>query len=162
MLVSCLAYSSILKMEVPCSSEMSIDFQQTTQCYIPVTCHTHCWENLKSYLYSFVGPLKCVQSRSYTDHLESDTLGFSVCKQMLWWFPSSMSLLTEASQFQFNKLKPFTKEAIKLCISPLNIKTKFYGPFPQPVFLTNLMSSLSCYSYQEWQTKPGALLTLWC
>jgi hypothetical protein len=29
-LVSCLAYSSSLKMEVTCSSEMSVDFQQTT------------------------------------------------------------------------------------------------------------------------------------
>jgi hypothetical protein len=31
MLVSC---SSTLKMEVKCSSKMSVDFQQTTQCYI--------------------------------------------------------------------------------------------------------------------------------
>jgi hypothetical protein len=31
MLVSCLAYSSILKMEVICSSEVLTDFQQTTE-----------------------------------------------------------------------------------------------------------------------------------
>jgi hypothetical protein len=30
MLVSCLAYSSTLKMEVICSSETLVDFQQTT------------------------------------------------------------------------------------------------------------------------------------
>jgi hypothetical protein len=34
MLASCLAYSSILKMEVICSSEMSDDFQRTTR-HIP-------------------------------------------------------------------------------------------------------------------------------
>jgi hypothetical protein len=34
-LVSCVAYSSTLKMEATCSSETSVDFQQTTQCYIP-------------------------------------------------------------------------------------------------------------------------------
>jgi hypothetical protein len=35
-LVSCLTNSSTLKMEVIYSSEMSVDFHQTTQCYIPV------------------------------------------------------------------------------------------------------------------------------
>jgi hypothetical protein len=35
MLVSCLAYSSTLKMEATCSSEMSVDFQQTVWRYIP-------------------------------------------------------------------------------------------------------------------------------
>jgi hypothetical protein len=35
MLISCLAYSSTLKMEVTCSSEMSVEFQQTTGRYIP-------------------------------------------------------------------------------------------------------------------------------
>jgi hypothetical protein len=35
MLVSCLAYSSILKMEAKYSSETSVDFQGTTRCYIP-------------------------------------------------------------------------------------------------------------------------------
>jgi hypothetical protein len=34
MLVSCLAYSSTLKMKVTCSSEMLVDFQQTTRRYI--------------------------------------------------------------------------------------------------------------------------------
>jgi hypothetical protein len=33
--VSCSAYSSILKMEATCSSEKSVDFQRTTQRYIP-------------------------------------------------------------------------------------------------------------------------------
>jgi hypothetical protein len=32
--VFCLAYSSILKMEAICSSETSVDFQQTTRRYI--------------------------------------------------------------------------------------------------------------------------------
>jgi hypothetical protein len=35
-LVSCLAYSSILKMEAICSSETSVDFQRTTRSYIPL------------------------------------------------------------------------------------------------------------------------------
>jgi hypothetical protein len=33
-LVSCLAYSYTLKMEVTCSSEMSVDLQRTTECWI--------------------------------------------------------------------------------------------------------------------------------
>jgi hypothetical protein len=50
-LVSCLAYSSTLKMEETCPSETLVDFQQTTQCYIPEdrSLHNHCCENLKSY-----------------------------------------------------------------------------------------------------------------
>jgi hypothetical protein len=35
MLVSCMAFSLTLKVEMICSSEMSLDFHQTTQCYIP-------------------------------------------------------------------------------------------------------------------------------
>jgi hypothetical protein len=35
MLVCCLAYSSALKMEMTCFSKTSVDFQQTTQGYIP-------------------------------------------------------------------------------------------------------------------------------
>jgi hypothetical protein len=34
-LVSCLAYSSILKMDATCSSEASVEFQRTTRRYIP-------------------------------------------------------------------------------------------------------------------------------
>jgi Kef-type K+ transport system membrane component KefB len=34
-LVSCSAYSSALKMEATCSSEMSVDFQRTIRHYIP-------------------------------------------------------------------------------------------------------------------------------
>jgi hypothetical protein len=34
-LVSCMAYSSNLKMEAEYSSEESVDFQGTTRCYIP-------------------------------------------------------------------------------------------------------------------------------
>jgi hypothetical protein len=52
MLVSCLAYSSALKMEEICSSEMSVDFQWTTRCYIPKdnTLHNHRCQNLKFYI----------------------------------------------------------------------------------------------------------------
>jgi hypothetical protein len=50
MLVSCLAYSSTLKMESICSSKMLVDVQQTTQRYIPEdrTLHNHNSETLKS------------------------------------------------------------------------------------------------------------------
>jgi hypothetical protein len=49
--VFCSAYS-IMKTDMTCSSEMSIDFQQTTWGYIPEdssTLHNHFCENLKSY-----------------------------------------------------------------------------------------------------------------
>jgi hypothetical protein len=51
-LVSCFAYSSTMKTEATCSSETSVDFQRTTQCYIAEdrTLHTHRCENLKSYM----------------------------------------------------------------------------------------------------------------
>jgi hypothetical protein len=46
-----LPYFFTLKMEALCSSEMSLDFQQTAQHYIPEdrTLPNHCSENLKSY-----------------------------------------------------------------------------------------------------------------
>jgi hypothetical protein len=51
-LVSCLVYSSIQKMEAICSSETSVVFQRTTWRYIPEdrTLRNHRCENLNSYL----------------------------------------------------------------------------------------------------------------
>jgi hypothetical protein len=51
LLVSCLAYSSTLKMEATCSSEKWVGFQRTTRLYIPEgrTLSNHRCENLKSY-----------------------------------------------------------------------------------------------------------------
>jgi hypothetical protein len=53
MLVSCLAYSSTLKLEETCSSETPADFQRTTRRYIPEdgTLHNHRCENLNSYIF---------------------------------------------------------------------------------------------------------------
>jgi hypothetical protein len=44
---SCLVYSSTIKMEASCSSETSVDFQQTTRRYISEdrTLHNHCCQN---------------------------------------------------------------------------------------------------------------------
>jgi hypothetical protein len=55
-LVSCSAYSSTLKMEAIFSFETSVDFQRTTQRYIPggSTLHNHRCENLKSYKEKYV------------------------------------------------------------------------------------------------------------
>jgi hypothetical protein len=46
-------YLQTLKMETVCSFEMSVNFQPTTQHYIPgdSTLHNHCHENLKSYTF---------------------------------------------------------------------------------------------------------------
>jgi hypothetical protein len=51
--VSCLLYSSALKIEAICSSETSADFQRTIQRHIPdgSTLHNHRCENLRSYLF---------------------------------------------------------------------------------------------------------------
>jgi hypothetical protein len=51
LLVSCLAYSSILKMEATCSPEMSVDFQRITWRYIPddKILHNHLCQNQKTY-----------------------------------------------------------------------------------------------------------------
>jgi hypothetical protein len=52
-LISCLAYSSTLKMEATYSSETSADFQRTTLLYIPNAriLHNHPYENLKYYFF---------------------------------------------------------------------------------------------------------------
>jgi hypothetical protein len=52
MLISCLSYSLTQKMEVTCSSEISVAFQRTTRHYLPEdrTLHNHCCENLKAYV----------------------------------------------------------------------------------------------------------------
>jgi hypothetical protein len=50
MLISCLAYSLILKWQATCSSETLVDFQQTTWHCIPqVRISDHCCENLRAY-----------------------------------------------------------------------------------------------------------------
>jgi hypothetical protein len=51
MLIFFLAYSSTLK-ETTCSSETSVDFQRSTERYIPEdrTLHNHLYENLESYI----------------------------------------------------------------------------------------------------------------
>jgi hypothetical protein len=50
-LISCLAYSSTLMMQMTCSSETSVNFKRTTRRYIPEnrTLHNHRCEYLKSY-----------------------------------------------------------------------------------------------------------------
>jgi hypothetical protein len=54
-LIYCLAYNLTLKMNAKYSSEMSVEFQQTTWRYIPEdrTLHNHRCENLKSYIIRF-------------------------------------------------------------------------------------------------------------
>jgi hypothetical protein len=49
MLVSCLYYSSTLKMEAAGFSETSADFYRTTRRYIPKARNLHRCDNLKSY-----------------------------------------------------------------------------------------------------------------
>jgi hypothetical protein len=51
--VSCLAYSSTLKMEATCSSETSLDFHWTTRRYIPEdrNHHSHDCENLVKHIF---------------------------------------------------------------------------------------------------------------
>jgi hypothetical protein len=68
-LVSCLAYSSTLKMEATCSSETSADFQRTTRRYISEdrTVHNHGCENLKSYTFQF--PYRSVRVYDFVVYL---------------------------------------------------------------------------------------------
>jgi hypothetical protein len=62
MLVSCVAYSSNLKMEATCPSEKSVDFQQTTRRYISedTILHNHRFEYLKYYISNFVFQRFCL------------------------------------------------------------------------------------------------------
>jgi hypothetical protein len=50
-LVSCLVYSSTLRMEATCSSEMSIDFKRTTRPYIPEDRSLHILFHLTSIIH---------------------------------------------------------------------------------------------------------------
>jgi hypothetical protein len=52
MLVSCLAFSSVMKIEEICSSERSVAFHRNTRCYIPEdsSLYNHRYEDFKSYL----------------------------------------------------------------------------------------------------------------
>jgi hypothetical protein len=67
MLVSCLAYSSPLKMKAVCSSEMFVDFHWIARCFVPEdgTLYNHHSENFKFkirdiYLY-FIGSDKYIK-----------------------------------------------------------------------------------------------------
>jgi hypothetical protein len=64
-LIFCLAYSSALKMDVICSSEMLVDFYETTWCHISEdsTSHSNHCENLRSKKFSFVCGLFCYALR---------------------------------------------------------------------------------------------------
>jgi hypothetical protein len=53
MLVSCLVYSSTLKMEAICFSETLGDIQQTIQHYIPEDGTLHLWCYIRSMIESF-------------------------------------------------------------------------------------------------------------
>jgi hypothetical protein len=70
MLVSCLVYSSDLKMKATCPSKTSVDFQWTTQLYDSEdrTSQNHCCDKLRSY------DLIMVQMCSGLDTLESTAL----------------------------------------------------------------------------------------
>jgi hypothetical protein len=59
MMVSCLAYSLVLKMEAIYPSETSDDFQRTTWRYIPddINFHNHHWKNLRSMELDFASHL---------------------------------------------------------------------------------------------------------
>jgi hypothetical protein len=67
MLVSYMANSSNLKMEVICSSETPINFHWTTQHYIPEDriLHNHCCENLKSNIMQFIFQLSQLSIKLY-------------------------------------------------------------------------------------------------
>jgi hypothetical protein len=54
-LVSCLAYSTTLKMDASRSSTSLVDFQQTAWCYIPEgrTIHNHCCKTSNSYAFLY-------------------------------------------------------------------------------------------------------------
>jgi hypothetical protein len=75
-LVSCSAYSSTLKMEAIWSSETSVDFQRTTQRYIPEhsTLHNRRCENLKSY-------------GSYGCFISDGPCNYRTSERVLTWYP---------------------------------------------------------------------------
>jgi hypothetical protein len=69
--VSCLAYSSTLKMEATCSSGTSVDFQRTARRYIPEdrTLHGHRCESLESYrlhTYSLLNQCPFIETENST------------------------------------------------------------------------------------------------
>jgi hypothetical protein len=80
-LVSCLVYSSSVKMEAKCSSETSVDFQGTTRRYIPEddTLHNHRCENLRSYIFISSVRMKNVLQRKIWYRYKSTDLPCVMC-----------------------------------------------------------------------------------
>jgi hypothetical protein len=79
MLVSCLAYSSTLKMEMTCSSEASVGFQQPTQRYIPDvrTLHPNSWCLIYSSISQTIEEIKVLYSKGYTCLTANSVLHYS-------------------------------------------------------------------------------------
>jgi hypothetical protein len=79
---SCLVYSSSLKMEVTCSSEMPVDLPRTTGRYIPedTTLQNHRYENLRLCSNFFVSPPKCASPHYHHDAVTR-------CEPVLTQFP---------------------------------------------------------------------------
>jgi hypothetical protein len=101
MVLSCLAYSSTLKMEAICSCEKAVDFRRTTQSYTPGdrSLHNHCCEihlllsshvhrGLPSFptknLYALLISLMCVICPAHLILLDEIFLTI-FCKECILW-----------------------------------------------------------------------------
>jgi hypothetical protein len=75
LLVSCLAYSSTINMEAPCSSEMSTHFQRTRRRHISEdnTLHKHRCENRKFHNLNLVSNLVKVSKASFNCSFDFST-----------------------------------------------------------------------------------------
>jgi hypothetical protein len=112
-LVSCLAYSSTLKMEATCSSETSVAFQLTARRHIPedITLHNHRCENLKfSYKLLIISYVPLYITHTY---LSRNCGEFTNISQ------NSRSASRESNQ------KSFTHKAEVLITSTLTFGSKF-------------------------------------
>jgi hypothetical protein len=123
-LVSCLTYSSTMKIVETCSSETSINFQRSTRCYIPEDriLHNNSSENLKSHkIHIDVSCYDNVQSGRWEEPTVSTIRGQvrQYLPQKCWYLSKSIRGYTSVPVLTFT-LKSIRQIHMKTDIKDLN------------------------------------------
>jgi hypothetical protein len=121
MLISCLAYSLTLKMKVPCSSKMSVDFRWTIWCYIP--------EDRTLFLVISEFPYRSVSHITDTVKLNWWRLCRVQAEVIIWTY----GLIPASSEKTYLLGWYFSDYATRMMAVFIEVQT--YATFPQSCFL---------------------------
>jgi hypothetical protein len=125
MLVSCLAYSYILKMKVICSSETSVDSQRTTRQHIPEDRTFHLY-----YSFNLTPKKKVLLRKMY----------------WLWWIHTESQAWNWFIQAEISEIRSFRS---RNCVCELNISNISFCKVqcvPNTRKLSNAAGRISIYS----------------